>query len=923
MKRIIKIFSPIITVALVCGWMITGMKPPAGLQVANLQCEMLTNPLGIDVKTPRLSWEIRSDQRQVMQTAYQVLVASSMEKLADNDGDLWNSGKVNSDQSIHVRYAGKHLTSTTRCFWKVKTWTTKGESEWSLPALWTMGLMNYKDWGRGWIGFDRAFPGDEIKRDSRLSARYFRKEFQADKTIKSATAYIIGLGLYELYINGKKVGDQVLAPTPTDYTQHVKYNTFDVTGYIKDGNNAVGVILGNGRYFAMRQHSKPYKIKTFGFPKLLMSIRIEYTDGTSGSIDTNESWKGTADGPIRTNNEYDGEEYDARKEMPGWNKAGFDDSKWLKAEYVQEPQGVYEAQMNEPVKVMKTVPAVSINKLDDDRYIVDMGQNMVGWVQFKVKGKIGQQVKLHFAESLKDSGEIFTANLRGAKCTDIYTLKGGETETWEPVFVYHGFRYIEVTGYPGTPSAADFTGKMVYDDMKTIGTFETSNPLLNQIFKNAWWGIAGNYKGMPLDCPQRNERQPWLGDRGITAYGESFVFDNGNMYAKWLQDIRNSQKPEGAIPDVAPAFWRYYSDNMTWPGSLLLVAEMLYTQTGDLTAVQDNYASMKKWLAYMKDRYMTDEYIVTKDSYGDWCKPPVTIEAGRGKSADKKYPSQLISTAYYYHFMQIMMRFSRLTGNDADYKEFETLAGHIKKAFHATYYHPSGYYGDSSLTANIIPLYFGMVPKEHLDKVFKNIVYTVEVTNNGHLSNGLVGIQWLMRSLTQYGRPDLAYTIAAKKTYPSWGYMIENGATTIWELWNGNTAAAHMNSQNHVMMLGDLLVWFYEDLAGIKSSPDQPGFKHIVMKPVMVKGLDFVKASHQSPYGTINSAWRNSTGTFKWDMTIPANTTARIYIPARSTNHVKEGGKPIAAAGIRFIKMEGDRAVYEIGSGNYSFESVK
>ena len=886
------------------------MVPQVSLQNTNV--EMLVNPMGIDVLKPRFGWNIVSTERNVMQTAYQILVASSAEKLNANEGDLWDSGKVNEQESILVAYKGAELKSRMRCYWKVKVWTNNGQSEWSANNSFTMGLLYYKDWPKGWIGFDRVFPWDNIKTDSRLSARYYRKEFQSVKQVKYATASIVGLGLYELYINGKKVGNDVLTPTPTDYTKNVKYNTYDVTEHIKNGKNAVGAILGNGRFFAMRQNEKPYKIKTFGFPKMLMNINIVYTDGTTANIDTDDSWKGTADGPIRTNNEYDGEEYDATKEFAGWNNVGFDDSKWLKAEFVQEPTGTIEAQMNENIKVMNTLKPVSIQKLSDGRFVLDMGQNMVGWLQIKVKGAKGKQIKLRFAESLQENGELFTANLRNAKNTDLYTLKGAEQETWEPTFVYRGFRYVELTGYTYQPTLADFTGKMIYDNIKTVGTFETSDALTNQIFKNAWWGIAGNYKGIPIDCPQRNERQPWLGDRGAVAFGESFVFDNGRFYTKWLQDIRNSQKEDGAIPDVAPAFWRYYSDNMTWPGTILLITEMVYNQTGDVNAVKDNYPAMKKWLGYMKDRYMKD-YILTKDSYGDWCMPPVTIEAGRGKSADKKYPSELISTAYYYHFMQLMIQFAKATDNNADVAAFEALGQKIKDAFNQKYYNEKGYYGTNALTDNIIPLYFKMVPVKQVDKVFKNIIYTIEVTNKGHLSNGLVGIQWLMRCLNDYGRPDLAYTVATKKTYPSWGYMIENGATTIWELWNGNTSDPKMNSQNHVMMLGDLLTWYYENLAGIKAA--SPGFKKIVMKPEMIAGLDHVNASYQSVHGIIKSSWKKSTKQFSWTITVPPNTTAVVYLPANEGDVVAEQN----IKDLKLIKNENGRAVYEIGSGDYSF----
>jgi alpha-L-rhamnosidase len=909
----LKIFIAIIGILL-----LPFQKLVAQISLQNTTCEMLVNPMSIDVVKPRFAWHINSNERNVLQNAYQILVSSSPEKLNANEGDLWNSGKVDAQQSIHILYNGKALTSRMRCYWKVKTWTTAGESAWSANNNFTMGLLYYKDWPKGWIGFDRAFAWDNIKTDSRLSARYFRKEFQSAKEIKHATASIIGLGLYELYINGKKVGNDVLTPTPTDYTKNVKYNTYDVTSYVITGKNAVGAVLGNGRFFAMRQNEKPYKIKTFGFPRMLLNLNIVYTDGTSTNIDTDDTWKGTADGPIRANNEYDGEEYDATKEFVGWNAVGFDDSKWMKAEFVQEPTGVIEAQMNENIKVMNTLKPVSIKKLSGGRYILDMGQNMVGWLQMNVKGIKGQQIKLRFAESLQDNGELFTANLRNAKCTDIYVVKGSGKETWEPTFVYRGFRYVELSGYTYSPAKEDFTGKMIYDNIKTVGSFETSDALTNQIFKNAWWGIAGNYKGIPLDCPQRNERQPWLGDRGAVAYGESFVFDNGRFYTKWLQDIRNSQKEDGAIPDVAPAFWRYYSDNMTWPGAMLLVTEMVYKQTGDINTVRDNYPAMKKWLAYMQSRYMKD-FILTKDSYGDWCMPPITIEFGRGKSADKKYPSELISTAYYYHFMQLMKQFSKVIGENEDFKEFDLLANNIAKSFNEKYYNDKGYYASNALTDNIIPLYFGLVPEKQVEKVFKNVVYTIEVTNKGHLSNGLVGIQWLMRCLNDYGRPDLAFTVATQKTYPSWGYMIDNGATTIWELWNGNTADPKMNSQNHVMMLGDLLIWYYENVAGIKALT--PGFATIKMQPEMIEGLNYVNASYQSAYGLIKSNYTKTAAKFNWNISIPANTKALIYIPARNRDEVVETTKPTknAIKDLKFIKMDSGRAVYEIGSGDYSF----
>ena len=898
----------VITVILMC--CCTVLFAQVSLQ--NLRCELLQNPNGIDVLKPGLSWEISSAQRDVKQIAYHILVASTADKLTENDADVWNSGKVNTASSIYNAYAGAALKSKNKYYWKVKVWTNKGETSWSNVSDWSIGLLNYKDWEGRWIGFDRFFPSDNEK-EGRLSARYFRKEFATTKTVASATAYIMGMGLYELYVDGKKIGDQVLAPAPTDYTKNIKYNALDITDQLKTGQHTIGVILGNGRFFAMRQ-AKPYKVKTFGFPKLLLQVVIRYTDGTTSSIKTDDSWKGTADGPILSNNEYDGEVYDARKEFKGWSLPGFDERNWLKAEYVQEPGGTYEAQMNEPMKVMKNIAPVSITRRPNGKYIIDFGQNFAGWVKFKVKGPKGTTVSLRFAESLEANGELFRTNLRDAKATDIYILKGEGTETWAPRFTYQGFRYVELSGYPGIPQKSDFTGCLVYDDMKTVGTFESSNSLLDQIFKNSWWGIASNYKGMPVDCPQRNERQPWLGDRTVVAHAESFLFDNTALYKKWLDDIRYAQKEDGAIPDVAPAFWRYYSDNVTWPATLLFVADMLYQQTGDISVIHENYPAVKKWMAYMKGRYMNTEGIMTKDSYGDWCAPPVTAEDGKGVIADQKHPSALIATAYYYKLVTMMIHYSTLTGNTSDSAVYVEMASQLKKAFNDKFYSPGGYYGDNKLTDNLLPVYFGMVDQQNKEKVEKQICYIIEETNKGHLSTGIIGTNFLMRTLTDMGRADLAYRVATQKTYPSWGYMIENGATAIWELWNGNTAAPKMNSQNHVMMLGDLLIWYYENLAGIKAG--MPGFKEIVMKPEMITGLDRINATYQSVYGPIKSSWTKTGKKFNWNISIPPNTTAKAYLPAVKLSQVIKGAKD---ASVTYISAGDGRVLFELGSGDYSF----
>lgn len=915
MKRFKQHIAVVLTVVLVTA---VNAIVLAGVGVRDLRCEMLNNPEGIGTTHPRLSWQLTGDARNINQTAYEILVASSPEKLMTGKADLWDSHKVNSDQSIMVAYAGKPLNSRTQCYWKVKVWTNKGESEWSKTACWSEGLLNPGEWSARWIGFDQGFAWDSVSKFSRLSARYFRKEFNAGQSIKNATVHIVGLGHYELYINGDKIGDQVLAEPPTDYTQDVKYNTFDVTKQLKAGTNAIGTVLGNGRFFTMRPKYKPKKIKEFGFPKMLLQLEITYADGHKQVVTSDASWKFTADGPIRTNNEYDGEEYDATKELNGWTLPGYKDNQWLKPQLVAAPGGKLEPQMNEFIKVVKTVKPVSIAQIKPGLWVMDMGQNFAGWVQMKVRGKAGDKVTLRYAETLKKEGDLYVANLRDAKVTDIYTLKGVGEEIWHPIFVFHGFRFVEISGYPGTPTVDDFEGQVVSDDMENTGQFETSNQWINQIYRNSYWGILSNYKGMPIDCPQRNERMPWLGDRAIGSLGESFVFDNEKLYAKWLDDIEEAQRPDGCIPDVAPAYWNYYSDNMTWPGTYILIADMLYNQYGDKGPIEKHYASMKKWLSYMRSKYIKND-LMTKDKYGDWCVPPESPELIHSRDSSRNTNGELIATAYYYRMLFLMQHFAKLINKHQEASEFSELASRTALAFNNKFLDRKTLkYSNNTVTANLLPLYFGMVPAEDKPAVFRNIVNKIDEAND-HISTGVVGTQWLMRGLTNYGRPDLAYKIATNTDYPSWGYMIKHNATAIWELWNGDTAAPAMNSHNHVMLLGDLIAWFYQDLAGIKA--EAPGFKTITMKPEPVVGLDSVAASYETPYGLVRSSWKKVNGNMHWHITVPPNTRALIYLPVGTMSDVREQGKAIStSSGLKYIGQKEGREVVEAGSGEYNFE---
>ncbi|MGA0558187.1 family 78 glycoside hydrolase catalytic domain [Larkinella sp. VNQ87] len=893
------------------------------IAITALRTENLTNPEGLDKPSPRLSWILTSNQRNLQQAKYQILVASSLDKLSQNQGDLWDSGEVNSDRSQWIPYGGSALSSRQVCYWKVKIRSKDGvESVWSQPASWSMGLMKATDWTAQWIGLEQAFDWDAPRAvNTRLSARYFRKQANLSKPIKKATAYVSGVGLYELALNGRKVGDAVLAPGPTEYDKRVLYNTLDVTDYLKTGDNAFGVTLGNGRYFAVRVAQPKVPATThYGYPKLRLQVEVTYTDGSTETIVTDNSWKVTADGPIRANNEFDGEEYDATRELTNWDKTGYDASNWLTAQVVNAPASRLEAQMNPPIRVVQTLKPVSVRQLEPGKYIIDMGQNMVGWTRLTVQGARGTQVTMRFAETLNTDGSLATDNLRTAEAKDVYTLKGSGEEVWEPRFTYHGFRYIELTGFPGTPTTETLEGRIVHDDLPQTGTFTTSNDLLNKIYHNAVWSVRGNYRGIPTDCPQRDERQGWLGDRAMVSTGESFLYGNQSLYAKWLDDIESAQKPDGGIPDIVPTYWKYNTPSVTWPSAYVLIANMLYEQFGDDEPIRKHYASMKKWVTYLEK--FSNDYIQEADEYGDWALPPESMFLTKSEDPARKTDGTLLNTAYYYYVLKVMERFAVLTGNVADQTSFSSRAALVRTAFNQQFLNTAtNQYSNNTVTANVVALACGLVPDDRKTAVFNQITAVIEGKYNGHISTGVVGTQWLMRTLTTNGRADLAYRLATNTAYPSWGYMVQNGATTTWELWNGNRAPSFMNSYNHVMLLGDMPIWLYENLAGIKAG--DPGFKSIVMRPVPTGNLNRVSSTFASAYGTVASEWTVSDQQFRWKITVPGNTTALVAVPANNLASVREGNQPADQAdGVTFLRMEDGRALFQVGSGSYEFLST-
>ena len=883
-------------------------KKTLQINVTDLRTERLVNPMSIDTPTPRLGWRIETNTNDVEQTCYHLIVSSTPEKAQALDGDLWES-IVDTDQSQWISYQGKPLRSNTRCYWRVKVSTNKGDSDWSDVAMWNVGLLYEADWQGRWIGLDRKMSWDEETEHSRLSARYLRKEFDLDKQVAKATLYICGLGMYEAFINGKRIGDQVLAPAPTDYRRTVLYNAFDVTQLL-DKNNAIGVILGNGRYYTMQQDKKPYKITRFGYPTLRLNLIVEFTDGSKKTISSDEKWKLSSDGAIRSNNEYDGETYDANKEFSNWTNIGFDDSQWMNAERTAIPLGTPRGAMAPNMKVICQLEPKSLTR-KDGKLVLDMGQNMAGWLNVRVANlQQGDSIVIRYAERLDSTGNIWVENFRHAQSTDRYFANGKEQGLWwHPTFVYHGFRYAEISGLANA-KIEDFIGEVVSDEMAETGHFVSTDTILNKVYRNAVWGVLSNYKGMPVDCPQRDERQPWLGDRTRGCYGEAFIYDNNALYTKWVRDITEAQREDGCIPDVAPAFWNYYSDNVTWPAALPFSLDMLMKHYGDDAPLRKYYPNVKRWLEHLKYQYQKDG-LIEKDRYGDWCVPPEREELIHSEDPARITDGTLISTAYYFYICQMMSTYAKAQNLHEDAKWFEHEAQISKDAFNKKFltvkkgtttvpghilYPDSTFYGNNTVTANLLPYYFGMIDDEYVKhEVEKQIVKAIISQNLGTVTCGVIGIGWLMHALTDMERSDLAWLLATNKKYPSWGYMVEHGATTIWELWNGDTASPKMNSGNHVMLLGDLLSWIYEDVAGIQSSEN--GFKHITMKPdFTVDEIDDIDASYQSIYGQIVSRWKKAKGKLHWHVEIPANTSATIHLP--------------------------NNIIKEIGSGKYDFEET-
>ena len=870
--------------------------------IVNPNVEQQRHPQALATAHPRFSWNYATTAHNVTQLDYRVIVSSSREKALQGMGDLWDSQTVPSNQMLYVPYEGAALKSRDQAYWKVIATVTDGRRKAKVESevnAFEISLLRQEDWQAQWIGHE--FADDVLTGHTRLAARYLRKDFTLDNDIEKARLYVSGMGVYSAFINGVEIApEELLKPTLSWYSKRVYFNTYDVTDQLQSGDNALGIILQGGRYTSIRYNAAnpnwdgTEHVFGFGTPRLLLQLEVTYHDGSKELIVSDETWKITNQGPIRAANEWDGETYDEHYDLGDWSNTGYDDTAWLQAELMEAPEGQLSAQPNPNIKVQEVLKPVSLFKKGDNWYL-DMGQNMVGVLAVKgEKWKVasGDTITLRFAELLTPDSLLYTANLRGAECTDRYITSHLSLLTshlsWRPMFVYHGFRYVEIAGLREAPSLDDFEGLVFYDEMPVTGHFETSNEILNAVYRNAFWGIRGNYRSMPTDCPQRDERMGWTGDRTTGNYGESYIFDNHQLYAKWLTDADDSQWDNGSLPNVIPPYWRGYTDNMTWPGAVVTVTDMLYTRFGDEEPIRQHYEALKRWMLHMKERYMTDG-ILRRDTYGDWCMPPESLELIHSNDPKRITDGPVLSTPFYCYLSGKMARFAQVLGNseDADFFNHEVEAS--TAAFNRQYLdYTHCCYANNTVTANILPLWFGMVPKDLEKQVFASIVDKTENECGGHVSTGVVGIQQLMRCLTEHGRGDLALKIAANDTYPSWGYMVRNGATTIWELWNGNTADPAMNSGNHVMLLGDLILWEYEYLGGIRAL--EPGYRQIQLKPYPIEGLDYVDCAYESVSGRIESSWKRDGHRFEWEVVIPANTSAEVHLPTAQGYQVKTLG---------------------------------
>ncbi|MCK8493825.1 glycoside hydrolase family 78 protein [Spirosoma sp. RP8] len=902
-----------ISISIAC--VIGGMTVPAsGQQTADpiarptdLHCEYLTNPLGVDAARPRLSWRLADGRRGARQTAYQLYVGTDSLAVSQGKADQWNTDKITAAQTL-LTYAGKPLKPFTKYYWRVDTWDKDGKkNQAAVLSRFETGMMSDRNWQGAWISDSRDV--------ATKPAPYFRKAFQTTKKVRSARAYIAVAGLYELYINGQKIGNHRLDPMYTRFDRRTLYVTHDVTAQLQSGKNAIGVLLGNGWYNHQSTavwyfHEAPWRNR----PAFCLDLRITYDDGSVETIRSDKDWK-TALSPLVFNSIYTAEHYDARQEQANWNKADFDDAKWKEVIYRATPSENIVAQVMHPIRAVEQISAKSVKKLNDTTYVFDLGRNISGVSQINVKGNAGTTLRLKHGERLYDNGHVDLSNIdvhyrptdkSDPFQTDIFILGGRGEETFMPRFNYKGFQYVEVTSSkPVELTQASLTGHFMHSDVPPVGRVQTSNPTIDKIWQATNNAYLSNLFGYPTDCPQR-EKNGWTGDAHIAVETGLYNFDGITVYEKWLADHRDEQQPNGVLPSIIPTSgWGYeWGNGPDWTSTIAIIPWNIYLFYGDTKLLADCYDNIKRYVDHINEQSPSG---LTSWGLGDW----VPVKS--------KSPVELTSSAYYFTDVSILAKAAKVLGKQADHAYYTALASKIKAAVNSKYLNKeTGVYGSGLQTELSVPLMWGLVPEELKAKVAANLAKRVEADNN-HLDVGLLGTKAILNALSENGYGDVAYKMASQETFPSWGWWIVNGATTLYENWPID--AKSDISMNHIMF-GEIGAWLYKALGGIKPDPEQPGFKNVLLQPIFVSGLNRADVTHNGPYGAIRSAWQRNADGLAYDVTVPPNSTATLVLPLANGANVYENNKPLTVSSPEIHLLESttrQSGQYRLQAGTYRF----
>jgi alpha-L-rhamnosidase len=882
----------------------------------NLRCEYKVDPLGIDAVRPRLSWQLRSQARGVVQAAYQIQVARDAAALRAGRA-LWDTGRVASERQAHVPYAGPTLESSRRYQWRVRVWDGSGKaSAWSAAASWEMGLLRPVDWKARWIQ-----PAGEEDKETSQPSPMLRRAFRLKAMPRAARAYVTSLGLYELEINGRRVGDQLFTPGWTSYRKRLQYQAYDVTAHLRAGENVIGVTLGDGwyrGYLAWRKNRNTYGERL----ALLCQLRIEHADGSVELVGSDEAWK-SATGPIRTSDIYMGESYDARLERPGWSAAGYDDREWSPVRVAEPAVPPLIAPQGPPVRRIEEVRPLKVLRTPKGATVFDFGQNMVGFVRLKLRGPAGTTVTLRHAEVLDKAGDFYTDNLRAAQQTVRYVFKGGAEESYAPRFTFQGFRYVAVEGWPGEPTLDGLTGVVVHSDMEVTGSFKSSSPLLDQLQHNIVWGQKGNFLDVPTDCPQRDERLGWTGDAQVFARTAAFNMDVAGFFSKWLGDVAADQHANGSVPHVIPDVLSSASEfaggSAAWADAAVIIPWTMYLVYDDRHLLERQYPSMKAWVEYVRGQAGADLVWSEGRHFGDWLAFATNQSDYPGATTGK----DLIATAFFAHSTDLLQRAAEVLGKSQDAAEYASLLPRIKQAFVREFVTGAGRVGENTQTAYALALQFDLLPEELRGEAARRLA--AEVRTRGHLTTGFVGTPYLCHVLTRYGALDLAYQLLNRQEYPSWLYPVKQGATTIWERWDGQKPDGSfqnpgMNSFNHYVY-GSIGEWLYSVVAGLELDPAEPGYKHVLVQPQPGGGLTSAEATQRTLYGQTRSGWTLADGKLTVGVEIPPNAHSTVRLPGATLAEVTEGGFALPkAAGLTDFRQDGADVVVRVGSGRYRFE---